>query len=138
MKPDILLGLVLGALVAALSVIGNVMRAEESGISIYPDLLTAAVVPVVVYFVARRRRVAGAERSDLQDFGRRVGMTAGVAFALPLLLFSLWRFTTSLTFALGIAAALAVTAFALTAGLGWGAAALVARSSSVRTDGGQD
>jgi hypothetical protein len=117
---DTVLGLLMGVTVGSISIWGNVVRDAPNSISVYPDLLSALVVPVIVYIVARRRGSAGADGPGLRRFGRHVGLVAGVVFAVFLIVFSASRFSTDAFWFLAPAAAL--VAFLITAALAIAAA----------------
>jgi hypothetical protein len=105
MTNDKFIGVVLGAIVCAVVIAGNLRRADPHLVSAYPDVVTVAVVPLVVYVVARRRRLNGESSQAVQLFGVRVGAIAGAVFAAGLGAFTLYRLAAwpLLAFSAGIA-----------------------------------
>ena len=57
--------------------------------SVYPDVVSVAVAPLVVYVAGRRRRLRGDSSQAVQAFGVRVGAIAGAVFAAGLGIFTL-------------------------------------------------
>ena len=92
MTNDKILGAVLGSIVCAVVIAGNVRRADPHGVSVYPDIVSVAVAPLVVYMDGRRRRLNGESSDSIQAFGVRVGATAGAVFAAGLGAFTLYWF----------------------------------------------
>jgi hypothetical protein len=90
MSNDRTIGVVLGSLVCAVAVTGNVLRADPHVVSVYPDLVSMAIAPIVVYILGRRRRLHGDSSDAVGVFGVRVGRIAGGVFAFGLGLFSLY------------------------------------------------
>src|SRR5688572_20799555 len=90
MTNDRIFGVVLGSIVCAVVIAGNVRRADPHLVSVYPDVISVAVVPVVVYIVGRRRRLKGGSSDSIQAFGARVGATAGAVFAAGLGAFTVY------------------------------------------------
>ena len=93
------IGVVLGGLVCAVVVAGNMSRANRYGMSVYPDLVSMAIAPTVVYVLGRRRRLRGDTAEAVSEFGLRVGAIAGAVFAVGIGLFTnswfhvvSWRF----------------------------------------------
>ena len=93
MTNDKTLGVVLGSIVCAVVIAGNVRRADPHLLIVYPDVVSVAVAPLVVYVVGRRRRLNGESSDSIQAFGIRVGATAGAVFAVGLGAFTLYWFT---------------------------------------------
>ena len=77
-------------IVTAVVIAGNVRRADPHGVSTYPDVVSVAIAPLVVYVVGRRRRRNGESADSIQAFGARVGATAGAVFAAGLGAFTLY------------------------------------------------
>lgn len=93
------IGVVLGSLVCAVVIAGNVSRADRHGMSVYPDLVSMAFAPTVVFVLGRRRRLRGDSPEAVSEFGLRVGAIAGAVFAIGIGLFTnswfhvvSWRF----------------------------------------------
>ena len=84
MKKDIVIGVVIGALVCAVVIAGNVLRFDPHLVSVYPDVVSVAIAPLVVYVVGRRRRLGGEFSEAVRAFGIRVGAIAGAVFAVGL------------------------------------------------------
>lgn len=82
------IGVVLGLLVCAVVVAGNMSRANRYGISVYPDLVSMAIAPTVVYVLGRRRRLRGDASEAVNAFGSHVGAIAGAVFAIGMALFT--------------------------------------------------
>ncbi len=83
------IGVVLGSLVCAVVIAGNVSRADRHSMSVYPDLVSMAIAPTVVFVLARRRRLRGESPEAVSEFGRRVGTIAGAVFATGIGLFTI-------------------------------------------------
>jgi hypothetical protein len=106
MTNDKIIGVVLGSIVCAVVIAGNVRRADPHLVSVYPDLVSVAVAPLVVYGAGHRRRRNGESADSIQAFGVRVGATAGAVFAVGLGAFTLywlaawplWAFGTGVAF----------------------------------------
>ncbi len=106
MTDDNIIGVVLGSVVCAVVIAGNVMRADPHLVSVYPDAVSIAVAPLVVYVAGRRRRLSGEPAEAVQVFGVRAGAIAGSVFALGLGVFTfywlgarpLWLFGTGTAF----------------------------------------
>jgi hypothetical protein len=81
-------GVVLGLLVCAVVIAGNVHRGNPHLLSVYPDLAALVIAPVVIYLLARRRRRRGDAPEVVRGFGVRTGAVAGVVFAIGLGLFT--------------------------------------------------
>jgi hypothetical protein len=90
MTNDKIIGVVLGWLVCAVVIVGNTLRADHHLVSVYPDVVSVAIAPLVVYVVGRRRRRRGESSEAVQVFGVRVGAIAGAVFAAELWAFSLY------------------------------------------------
>ena len=90
MTNDKIIGVVLGSIVCAVVIAGNVGRADPHLVSAYPDVVSVAVAPLVVYVVGRRRRQNGESSDAVHAFGVRVGATAGAVFAAGLGAFTLY------------------------------------------------
>ncbi len=84
-----IIGVVLGALICAVVIAGNVSRADRHGMSVYPDFVSLAIAPAVVFVLARRRRLRGESPQAVSDFGLRVGTSAGAVFAAGIGLFTI-------------------------------------------------
>jgi len=56
--------------------------------SVYPDLVSMAIAPTVIYVLSRRRRLRGDTPEAVSAFGVRVGAIAGAVFAIGLGLFT--------------------------------------------------
>ena len=94
MTTDRIIGVVLGAIVCAVVIAGNVRRGDPHLVSAYPDVVSVAVAPLVVYVIGRRRRLNGESSDSIQAFGVRVGAIAGALFAVGLSAFTLYWFGT--------------------------------------------
>ena len=90
MTNDNIIGVVLGSVVCAVVIVGNVMRADPHLVSVYPDVVSVAVAPFVVYVAGRRRRLSGEPSEAVQVFGVRAGAIAGAVFALGLGMFTFY------------------------------------------------
>jgi hypothetical protein len=90
MTTDKTIGIVLGLIVCAVVIAGNLRRGDAHLVSVYPDAVGVAIAPLVVYVVGRRRRLKGGSSASIQAFGIRVGAIAGVVFATGLGGFSLY------------------------------------------------
>jgi hypothetical protein len=106
MTNDKIIGVMLGSIVCAVVIAGNIRRADPHGGSVYPDVLSLTVAPLVVYVVGRRRRLNGESLEAVQAFGARVGAIAGAVFAAGVGAFAwywlaawpLWAFSASVAF----------------------------------------
>jgi hypothetical protein len=87
---DKIVGVVLGAVVCALVIVGNVRRGDAHLVSVYPDVVSVAVAPLVIYGIGRRRRLNGESSDSIQAFGARVGAIAGAVFAVGLAAFAFY------------------------------------------------
>jgi hypothetical protein len=90
MTNDKIIGVVLGSIVCAVVIAGNVRRGDPHLVSTYPDVVSVAVAPLVVYLVGRRRRLNGESSATVQTFGVRVGAIAGAVFAAGLGAFAMY------------------------------------------------
>jgi hypothetical protein len=90
MTNDIFFGVVLGSLICAVVIAGNVRRSDPHSVSVYPDVVSIAVAPIAVYVAGRRRRLRGQSSEAVQAFGVRVGVMAGAVFASGLGAFALY------------------------------------------------
>jgi len=88
MNNDNLIGVMLGSMVCAVAIAGNVLRGDLHLVSVYPDVVSVAVAPLVVYVAGRRRRLRGDSLQAVQAFGVRVGAIAGAVFAAGLGIFT--------------------------------------------------
>ena len=84
MNNDNVIAVALGAVVCAVAIVGNVVRADAHFVHVYPNVASVLLTPLVVYVVGRRRRVRGESSEAVQRFGVRVGALAAVVFALGL------------------------------------------------------
>jgi hypothetical protein len=82
MKDDVLLALILGAGLSALSIVGNFVIADPHTLRVFPFALLLLLVPAVVFWAARRREAGGASSDQVRVFGVRVGVIAGATFAV--------------------------------------------------------
>lgn len=90
MTNDNIIGVVLGALLCAVVIAGNLIRSDPHLVSVYPDVISIAIAPLVVYVASRRRRLSGESSEAVQAFGVRVGVIAGAVFAVGLGVFTLY------------------------------------------------
>ena len=90
MTNDNLIGLAVGLLVCAVVILGNVVRADPHLVSVYPDVVGAAVAPLVVYVAGRRRRLRGASSQTVLAAGARTGATAGAVIAAGFGMFTMY------------------------------------------------
>lgn len=90
MTNDNIIGVILGTLLCAVVITGNVRRSDPHLVSVYPDVVSIAVAPLVVYVAARRRRLNGDSSEAVEAFGVRVGAIAGAVFAVGLAAFMLY------------------------------------------------
>jgi hypothetical protein len=90
MTNDKIIGVVLGSLVCAATIVGNILRSDRHLVRVYPDVVGVAIAPLVVYVVGRRRRRRGESSEAVQLFGVRVGAIAGSVFAAGLGAFTLY------------------------------------------------
>jgi hypothetical protein len=81
MTNEKIIGVVLGSIVCAVVIASNVRRADPHLVSTYPDVVSVAIAPLVVYVLGRRRRWNGESADSIQAFGARVGAIAGAVFA---------------------------------------------------------
>ena len=88
---DNIIGLVIGSLVCAVVIVGNLVRSDPHLVSVYPDVVSLAVAPLVVYVMGRRRRLTGASSQAVLAFGVRIGAIAGTVFAAGLGMFGIYR-----------------------------------------------
>lgn len=87
---DNIIGLVLGSVVCAVVIVGNLVRSDPHLVSVYPDVVSVAVAPLVVYVTGRRRRLSGASTQTVLAFGVRIGAIAGAVFAAGLGIFTIY------------------------------------------------
>lgn len=87
---DNFIGVMLGTMVCAVVIVGNTVRGDPHLVSTYPDVVSVAVAPLVVYVAGRRRRLNGESSEAVQAFGVRVGAIAGAVFAGGLGVFTLY------------------------------------------------
>jgi len=90
MTNDTFFGVVLGSLICAVVIGGNVRRSDPYLVSVYPDVVSTAVAPIAVYVAGRRRRLRGQSSEAVQAFGVRVGVIAGAVFASGVGVFALY------------------------------------------------
>lgn len=102
---DNTIGVVLGTLLCAVVITGNVLRSDPHLVSVFPDVVSIAVAPLVVYVAGRRRRLNGGSSEAVQAFGVRVGAIAGAVFAVGLGAFAFYWLTAWPPLAFGSAAA---------------------------------
>jgi hypothetical protein len=88
---DNIIGLVIGSLVCAVVIVGNLVRSDPHLVSVYPDVVSVAVAPLVVYVASRRRRLSGASAQAVLAFGVRIGTIAGAVFAAGFGIFTIYR-----------------------------------------------
>jgi hypothetical protein len=105
MTNDNIIGVVLGTLVCAVVILGNILRSDPHFVSVYPDIASGAVAPLFVYVAGRRRRLNGESSEAVEAFGVRVGTIAGAIFAVGLGAFTFYWLATSPPLAFGSAAA---------------------------------
>jgi hypothetical protein len=60
----------------AVVIAGNVLRGDFHLVSVYPDVVSVAIAPLVVDVAGRRRRLHGDSSQAVQAFGVRVGTIA--------------------------------------------------------------
>lgn len=87
-KKDALLGAILGALLAGVSIAGNVWRGDRHLVSVFPHLLALVIVPVFLYIVLRRMHRAGMARHTLQQSDRAITEISAALFAALLTAFA--------------------------------------------------
>ena len=87
---DNIIGLVLGSVVCAVVIVGNLVRSDPHHVSVYPDVVSVAVAPLVVYVTGRRRRLSGASTQTVLAFGVRIGAIAGAVFAAGFGIFTIY------------------------------------------------
>ena len=90
MTKDKIVGVVLGAMVCAVVIAGNVRRADPHMVSVYPDIVSVALAPLVVFAIGRHRRNNGESSDSIRAFGVHVGAIAGAVFAVGIGLFSMY------------------------------------------------
>lgn len=93
MKSDAVLGAVLGALLAVVSVAGNVWRGDSHLVSVFPDLLSLLIAPAFLFIFLRRRHRAGMGKGVLQRSGRIIVTISAALFAVLLAAFATLRFS---------------------------------------------
>lgn len=91
MRSDVVLGIGLGSLLAALSIAGNIRRGDPHLLSTFPGLIIAIVLPVGIYLLMRHR-ASKVDRDDLTLAGMRMTIAAASVFALALAGFAWWWF----------------------------------------------
>jgi hypothetical protein len=60
-------------------------------VSVYPDIVSVALAPLVVYVAGHRRRLSGASSQAVLAFGVRIGAIAGTVFAAGFGIFTIYR-----------------------------------------------
>lgn len=88
---DNIIGFVIGALVCAVVIVGNLVRSDPHLVSVYPDVVSVAVAPLVVYVTSRRRRLSGASSQEVLAYGVRIGAIAGAVFAAGFGILTIYR-----------------------------------------------
>jgi hypothetical protein len=83
---------VLGAIVCAVVIAGNVRRADPHLVSVSPDVVSVALAPLVVFAIGRHRRKNGESSDSIRMFGVQVGAIAGAVFAVGLGVFTMYSF----------------------------------------------
>ena len=83
----------------------NLMRADPHLVSFYPDVVSALIVPLVIFVTVRGQRRHGAGAEAAQAFGVRVGAVAGAIFGAGLGAFTVYTFGAWSFLALGTGAA---------------------------------
>jgi hypothetical protein len=105
MTKDRIVGVALGAALCVVVIAGNMRRADTHLVSVYPDVISGIIAPLVVYVVGRRRRLRGESAVAVQRFGLRVGGIAGAVFAAGLAAFTGYWLAATPLLAIGSAAA---------------------------------
>jgi len=123
-RSDVAIGIAVGGFLGAVMVFGNIQRADPHLVSTYPDLLSAALAPMLIYSVLRRRR-AGSDRSDILRVGATISVAAAVIFSVVVAVFA-WAWLPGPSFALTAFAA--AGSFLLTIGFGYLASSLASRT----------
>jgi hypothetical protein len=88
---DNIISVIIGSLVCAVVIVGNLVRSDPHLVSVYPDVVSVAVAPLVVYVAGRRRRLSGASAKAVLAFGVRTGAIAGTVFAAGFGIFTIYR-----------------------------------------------
>ena len=91
MKSDAVLGAVLGALLAGVSVAGNVWRGDPH--LAFTDVNSLLIVPAFLFIVLRRRQRAGMGRDALKRSGRIIVTISAALFAVLLAAFATFWFS---------------------------------------------
>jgi hypothetical protein len=121
------MGFLIGCLLSAVSWAGNVARTDSLTVSVFPDVMSAFVLPVTLYFVIRTlaRRDPSAGLSALRRLGWVAVNTAAAVFAIFTVVVNWTRLSqadsASVTMAL-------IGALVTTAGLGYISVEVWARS----------
>lgn len=77
------MGLAVGVVLGAAAWVGNAARTNLGLVSAIPDVLTAAALPIAMYFVIRARVAAGeTDLTRLRRAGWAVVNTAAIVFAV--------------------------------------------------------
>jgi hypothetical protein len=93
MANDTFFGVILGTLICAVVIGGNLRRSDPHLVSVFPNVVSIAVLPIAVYTAGRHRRRRGQSSEAVQAFGVRVGVIAGTVFAVGLGVFTLYWLT---------------------------------------------
>lgn len=105
MTKDRILGVGLGVALCAIVIAGNVLRGYPHLVSVYPDVVSGMVAPLVVFLAGRRQRLRGESSEAVQRFGARVGAIAGAVFAVGLSSFTAYWLAATPLWAIGSVAA---------------------------------
>jgi hypothetical protein len=90
MTNDNIIGVGIGLLVCAVVIVGNLVRSDPHLVSVYPDVVSVAVAPFVVYVIGRRQRLRGASPETVVESGIQVAAIAGIVFAAGLGIFTIY------------------------------------------------
>jgi len=93
MKKDDVLGLALGTLMGTYVVVGNVLRGDPHLVSVFPDGVGFAIVPVFLSVALVWAARHGGERASLQRSGRRISALGAIVFASILAGFAVMWFS---------------------------------------------
>ena len=93
MKSNVILGTVLGILLTGMSVVGNIGRGDSHLVSVFPDLLSLLIAPIVLFIILRQKHRAGTGRDLLQRSGRIIVTISAVWFAALLTVFAAFWFS---------------------------------------------